>query len=200
MYKRLFIAIKYAPDEQFISSYRSIQTHMNAWATLKWVPSHQLHLTLCFLGNTHESLVIPIERVIQEVCLQQQGFEAQIMQLKIFSHRQQPRVLWMGLHPVENFQQLHLRLVSGLIKELSCYKDSCEIPLVEADHHFVPHLTLARFKATHRLDELQAYLTSLAQRSFGSWWVKEVILYESLLSPSGPTYRPLAMVKLLVVP
>ncbi|MGC8824698.1 MAG: RNA 2',3'-cyclic phosphodiesterase [Bacteroidales bacterium] len=199
MYKRLFIAIKYVPDEQFISSYRSIQMQVNTYATIKWVPSHQLHLTLCFLGNTHELLVKPIERAIKEVCLYQQRFEAQIEQLNIFMHRQQPRVLWMGLHPVDNFLQLHLQLTRSLIRELTRHKDTCEVPLVEVNHHFVPHLTLGRFKVAHRLNALQACLNSHAQQSFGSWWVKEVILYESILSPSGPTYRPLVMENLRVV-
>jgi len=196
MEKRLFIAIKYMPDEPFLQSFQTIQTRVNSWAAVKWVPSHQLHLTLCFLGNTHISLVKPIETVINEVCNQHHVFDARIAQLNTFSHQRQPRVLWMGLEPVEKFQQLHKQLSRQLMQIFKCEKTSTPVPHVEVNSNFKPHLTLGRFKTTFDPNNLATYLASQTNALYGSWLVRQIVLYESILSPAGPTYHQLVLANL----
>ncbi|HOK51186.1 MAG TPA: RNA 2',3'-cyclic phosphodiesterase [Bacteroidales bacterium] len=196
MEKRLFIAIKYEPDEEFKHSYLAIQKNVGSLATIKWVPTHQLHLTLCFLGNTHVSLLETIGNAIDEVCAQNHSFEVQIGNLGIFSHQRQPRVLWMGLQPVKVLQHLHLQLAERLVQDFKSLKNSNKTPLVEVNPNFVPHLTLGRFKNTYKIADLQAYLASHAHTQFGNWNVSQVILYESILSRLGPTYQPLRMANL----
>lgn len=199
MEKRLFIALKYSPDEQFLESYSAIRSRVNAWAKIKWVPSHQLHLTLCFLGNTDVSLIDSIETAINATCTRQQAFDARIWQLNIFSHQRQPRVLWMGLEPIKRFQQLQSLLLQQLMQEFDRIKTQVDLPRIETESHFTPHLTLGRFKTTYDLNPMRNYLASQSETVFGIWPVRQVGLYESILSPTGPTYHQLQVTNLQIV-
>jgi 2'-5' RNA ligase len=191
MDKRLFIAVKYSPDEHFLQSYNSIKTNINAWASVKWVDTQHLHLTLCFLGNTPVSLLKPIEKVMTQVGNSTHSFEAKISSLNTFSRQRQLGVLWMGLHPPEKFQSMHQQLIHGLNHEFSKLGKNVITPQLPASSHFVPHLTLGRFRTTYNHRKIFEFINQYNETTFGFWTVKQIILYESILSSIGPTYYEL---------
>ncbi|MCX7985691.1 MAG: RNA 2',3'-cyclic phosphodiesterase [Bacteroidales bacterium] len=189
MEKRLFIAVKYIPDNDFLHAFGVIKQHINSWASIKWVESHQLHLTLCFLGNTQLSLINSIDTIVEHVGSHNKRFEAEIIQLSTFGQSRNPRVLWMGVRPVDKFRQLHIQLVTSLMESFAKINEPMTIPVLEVDNKFVPHLTLGRFKSTLKPEKINEYLVQHSQTIFGCWPIDRLILYESILTPSGPNYK-----------
>ena len=61
---------------------------------------------------------------------------------------------------------------------------------------FKAHLTLGRVKGPRRLRELASALEGYASRDFGECWIEELVLFQSELSRSGPTYTRLAGIPL----
>jgi len=56
---------------------------------------------------------------------------------------------------------------------------------------FSPHITVARVRSSQKKDETAAFLSHLADESFGTFNAEHVRLKQSVLSPSGPTYSTL---------
>jgi 2'-5' RNA ligase len=147
-------------------------------AKVSWVRPEHLHLTLHFLGNVDDAFE-------QRVCRALNGpirvapFDVTFDGLGFFPERGSPRVLWLGIR--DGLESLR-RVEKTLIDDLG----------LQRDHQgpFTPHLTLARFR-----DRVtRGALTDRAQiaASAGPSRIDRVTLYESRLSPAGPTYVPLA--------
>jgi len=92
MMKRLFVAIKIVPDEQFFSVYSSLKREM-ALDKLKWVEPQNIHLTLKFLGNTPTNEIPEISAALNDVAQMHQPFSFSINKTGIFGGSYQPRML-----------------------------------------------------------------------------------------------------------
>jgi hypothetical protein len=64
------------------------------------------------------------------------------------------------------------------------------------DRPFNPHLTLGRIKNLKDLSSLKDLMAEYENSVIQKVFVDEVILYESLLLPSGPVYKPVYKVTL----
>jgi 2'-5' RNA ligase len=60
------------------------------------------------------------------------------------------------------------------------------------DEDHVPHVTLARIERAKTRGPLTAHIIENAQMTFGVLDTSAVVLYESLILPSGPRYTELA--------
>jgi 2'-5' RNA ligase len=137
-----------------------------------------MHLTLHFLGNVDDALEQRVCRALSDP-IRVAPFDVTFDGLGCFPERGSPRVLWLGIR--DGLESLR-RIEKALIDDLG----------LQRDHQgpFTPHLTLARFR-----DRLtRGPLAGLAQiaASAGPSRIDRVTLYESRLSPAGPTYVPLA--------
>lgn len=179
---RIFIAIK-MPDDVIqkitrISNYFQSQTPEDA---LKWVETENLHLTLKFLGEVPEQTVDRVQPVLKDTAKGQSPFEISVEGLGMYPHAKQPRVVWLGIQGAQPLALLHERLDSAL----------AGIGLVKDNRPFNPHLTLARVRqrtdreTAHRIGET---LSAFKVDSLGRFWVSEVHLIESQLTPQGPIY------------
>jgi 2'-5' RNA ligase len=104
--------------------------------------------------------------------------------LGVFPERGAPRVLWLGIG--DGVDELRI------VQQVLTVRLSAVAPATRASpgETFTPHLTLARFRdRVHR-----AHISEITgiPASAGPCLIDRVTLYESRLSPAGPSYLRLA--------
>lgn len=140
-----------------------------------WVPSHQYHLTLRFLGETDEESFRNVERALGEI--NADSFHLDLKSVGHFPLRGNPEVLWAGVAPNEFLLRLSHKVDSALGR--------AGIP--PDGRKFHPHVTLARLKSgavRHVGDfEVQNSLFKVSDVA-----VEAFHLYSSRLAPEGAVH------------
>ena len=149
-------------------------------AKLTWVPPDRLHFTVRFIGELDERRVSTIAGVLAAP-LSLAPFDLTMAGIGAFPSRGRPRVIWAGIsegrHPM-----------TALEAEVSARLATCGIP--PEGREYSPHLTLARVRDAASL-RARDVLEGVPQGPFGATRVDAITLFESRLSPKGPTYVPL---------
>jgi 2'-5' RNA ligase len=148
-------------------------------ARITWVPPERMHLTVRFIGEADDSRAAAIAdaltpRVGTEV------FDVRIGGIGVFPLRGAPRVIWAGIEA--GLEELH-----QLEHEVTARLAACGVP--PEDREYRPHLSLARVREAGGLRS-RALLDGLAG-TLGTTRVEAITLFQSKLSPKGPTYMPL---------
>lgn len=157
---RLFIAVD-VPEE--VSNY--FFELQKKFPSAKQTLANSFHLTLKFLGD-----VPNVEKIIELLSrLSFSEFTLTLDRIGFFPSQKHPMVIWVGVTPHDK--------ITALQKQV----DEALKSLFTPDHRFHPHLTLARIK------EAKNYELSLQIKPL-SFKVSSFVLYESKLSPKGPTY------------
>jgi 2'-5' RNA ligase len=101
----------------------------------------------------------------------------------VFPNWRYPRVLWAGLTgQTDAVISLHAKLEDAF-EEFGLKKDPRELRL---------HLTLGRAKTAFKDREaLTAIVEKMAEKEFGEFDIKELVLYRSDLTKEGPIYTAL---------
>lgn len=154
---------------------------------IRWVPQKNYHVTLVFLGNTHESKIPDIELLMKECAAESPPFLLKISDVGAFPDEFTSRVLWFG---VQNSKTLRA-LQEKLSEKLSDYRYSAE------SREFSPHLTIARLRNPHKTKDL---MSPHVRKKIGKVSVSEIVLYESVGSAPFPVYKPLLRVPLTGTP
>jgi len=185
---RLFVALDLDPEiRRRIAEFRD---RMRALAPdVRWVSPETFHVTLQFLGETTKqdeirAALAEIKAGVIALAFRGSGF---------FPAPKAPRVFWVGIEADEHLQQLATRIGEalhplGFEREAGPYR---------------PHLTLARAgsgrprhapgdRISSGLLALRVRLESQPAPEFGTMTAREFCLYESKLSPAGPSYTRLA--------
>jgi 2'-5' RNA ligase len=144
----------------------------------RWVAPSQLHVTLAFLGEQPAEALSRLEQIGVAAATSSHAATLSLGEPGSFGPRGAPRVLWIGL--AGDVPAL-LTLQSHLAEGLRAAGFAIE------DRPFRPHITLARRRdsARARPDWPQAVPAH-------QFTVRELVLFQSKLSPKGPTYIPLA--------
>jgi len=184
---RLFLAISL--PEKVKSRLAALQEELaQSRADVRWVRPEGIHLTLKFFGNVPESM---IERLAEETRRVIQKERPGVIRLGLKGlgafpgGRKPPRVVWAGLEgdliPLAKLQ----RALEEAFTKLG----------FEAEKRaFVPHVTLGRVKSPRRVEKLRQALSSRQEEEFfppEEIEIKELVLYQSILKPSGAVYIPL---------
>jgi len=181
--KRLCVAVDV--DESTRAEIAALSTTLKdqAAATLNrtritWVHPDRLHLTIEFLGDASDAIE---QRVMTALAapFPIAPFRLSFDGLGFFPRGGPPRVLWLGI--AEGLTGL--RALHG---ELRARLGDAAMP---ADD-FNPHLTLARFR--DRVSRLDVRGIAEAKAAAGPCSIDRVTLYQSHLSPKGPTYTQVA--------
>lgn len=143
----------------------------------RWQSARQMHITLFFLGSVADHHLEAIPRLVGRLHLE--PFDLKPRGLGYFGSIQYPKILWVGVEPAAPLVQLH----ETLIKRLQPLGIEPEIK------PFKPHITLARFKG--RTAQLNRLLEDYADFQASEFWVDQVTLFESHLSPGGSHYEAL---------
>jgi RNA 2',3'-cyclic 3'-phosphodiesterase len=111
-----------------------------------------------------------------------------IEKLGVFPDARKPRVLWCGF--TGDVERLSL-----LRKQLD--DDFASIGFPREDRPFRAHLTLARIKDVHGLTGISQALAKHGSFIAGEFIGKELILFQSRLTPQGAVYTRLAEFELI---
>lgn len=181
---RLFVGIPI--PEEYSRTLGAIQTvwKRRLHSRISWVRPELMHLTLKFLGETQESRVQDIVRAMRHAasgCFEMQGGPG-----GFFPPKGAPRVVWVGFS----------RGVVGCGQYFAALDQELSVSGFEAETRpFSPHVTVARVKDAVRGDDWPGLAADLT-RDWPPFTVDRVVLWQSILQPSGPQYRSVAEVAL----
>ena len=147
---------------------------------IKWVDARQIHLTLKFFGSISTEMLDKIKESTQDVTIKNKPFSLTIKGVGGFPHIRRPRIIWAGING-------DLGLLLKLVAELEIAYN--QIGIAKEDRSFHPHLTLGRNKTNQPNEKLFQRLSGWVEEESEPFGVEEIILYKSVLKPSGPVYN-----------
>ena len=182
---RLFIAIPLPPHHAL----RASELLPPALPALRRVKPENLHITLAFLGWTPDEQLPAVVAAAQEAAGPVARFTLVFDRAGRFPDRGRPRVAWLGMgEGAENVLELGTRVAAALRTRRLRFDDR---PLA-------PHLTLARVVEDASAAEAKTVGSALEALEVPDlrFEVGEIGVIQSVLSPKGPRYTPLATVPL----
>jgi RNA 2',3'-cyclic 3'-phosphodiesterase len=182
---RGFIGVQIAPEVRARIS-AAIDQLAPGLSGIRWVPEENFHFTLKFLGAIEESQLESIGRALAEAVRPFRRFTISAKRLGVFPDLKRARVLWVGLQGEE---------MPALAASVETVLEPVGFP--RENRIFRPHLTVGRWRhpnGSHQ--ELGDKLKRWNNVEFGESVIDEVILFQSVLKPTGAVYRPLNVVRL----
>jgi 2'-5' RNA ligase len=151
---------------------------------IRWVPSHNIHLTLKFLGDVSPSSLEPIKAVLAAEAVQCQAFEVRVGGLGCYPNPRRPRIVWTALNaPAE---------LAGLQHNLEVA--TARLGYASEERGFSPHLTIGRVRQHTSAADLQKIRGALEQMRLGDIGVarlEAIHLFRSDLQATGSVYTRL---------
>jgi RNA 2',3'-cyclic 3'-phosphodiesterase len=152
---------------------------------IRWVPAHQLHFTLKFLGEVPDDPLAAARAAAARVAAGVSPFDLALEGLGVFPAAGPPRVVWAGCGAGRSELMALAAAVEAAFGEAGFLKEL---------RPFSPHLTLGRVKDPRAIPTrpFRDALARGAAARFGTIVAREIVLFRSDLSPAGPTYTPLS--------
>lgn len=185
MNKRIFLAVKVHPEPELLDVFDLLRNELTD-EQIRWVNEDQLHITLKFFGGTDESLIKEIAAAVKDCCLWHGRVSFGLLNPWYFRKHGQPAVLLLKTSETD--------ALTDLQRDLENRFAGLDIPKEEKT--FRPHLTLGRIRTLRDTEHFYKLMKQLPQRVLQIVPVNELILFESILKPSGPEYRILERFKL----
>jgi RNA 2',3'-cyclic 3'-phosphodiesterase len=183
---RAFLAIE-LPDSLRFGLAQVQEELKRSRADVRWVPVGNIHLTLKFFGNVPDEEIGALALAAREIAAEAAPLQLQVTAAGAFPSVKAPRVVWLGLGgdlvPLT-------RLFYGLEKAFAA------LGYLPEGRAFNPHLTLGRVKSPANREKLARLLEKLPPLDWPAFSVKELILFQSVLSPQGSKYTPLQVIPL----
>lgn len=186
--KRLFIAIEI--PENIKTYLAAIQKELKtSGADAKWVEPENIHLTLKFLGSVEIGRIKNLEEVLIKRFHQTKQFKMTLNQLGAFPSISSCRVLWAGLDDrTDNLKNIAL----GIDEEFS------KLGFEKEAREFQAHATLARIRSSrNKIALIEKIKHAQENLKIMDFTIDNLTLFESRLSPKGPTYSIIHQIKFL---
>jgi len=151
---------------------------------VRWVPPHNIHVTLKFLGDISPSSVELLTQMLTREVGQYSAFEVQVGTLGAFPTGRRPRVIWVGLDAPPSLESLQHGIESA----------AARLGYGQEERGFSPHLTIGRVRQKLTAAALQRVRAILDRTRFGELGtarVGSVDLFRSELQPSGSVHTKL---------
>lgn len=182
---RTFIAIKINPGPELKTQFREFKQLFKS-ERINWVQEDNFHLTLRFIGNTNRDQLYTLVDRLEKVVAGQASFQFKIKGAGYFKSKGSPRVLFVNIVEEEKLIQLVEKVEAAVVsvgfqKELKPFR---------------PHLTLGRIKYLEDRTLFCQMMDELPQTEYQKVEVREFILYQSILRPEGPVYKPIQTFRL----
>lgn len=175
---RLFVAVD--PGADVVRRIEHVLMAIRPKApSAKWVKADSLHLTLAFLGERPEEDAPKIGEALSQVAAAHAPFELHFKGGGGFGRPSRPKVLWAGCEGDTDALAALQKAVEEALVPLGFVPDRRD---------FSAHLTLARARDTGGDLGLSRCVQGLETEDFGASTIREVVLYESRLSPAGASY------------
>lgn len=167
--KRLFIGISLS--EEVLMSFRSFISKQADIKGIRWIPAGNLHITTCFIGDVITDQIKNIIQITENVITQYDPFPLAFENFCV-RPKKRPYMVWARFADNENFCALSADIHEAVGADINKKKPS------------VPHVTLARFK-----NPVLSKNIDLAHKgNVSDLQVKEAVLWESVLKPTGAEY------------
>jgi 2'-5' RNA ligase len=153
-------------------------------SSIRWVGPDQMHLTLVFLGEVDEKRADAVVAEVQRD-LAHPSFDLVFAGVGVFPPRGAPNVLWIGV-------TAGAEPANAIQSELARRVASQGVRLETRPFH--AHLTLGRWRDSRSADRDR--VLNAGSGSAVRLYVDHATLYQSRLSPSGPSYTALARANL----
>jgi len=175
---RIFVAIEVS-DKDVLNSIHKIQTELNIKA--KPVKLHNMHFTVQFLGEVSEEMIGKISGALNSI--EFSAFSISLASIGVFPKPNFPRVIWIGTDDGVNELEKLAEMIRLKLSQLG----------FSPDKKFKPHVTIFRVKK--KIENVSNELQKFSTHSFGKQVISEVKLKKSELTPNGPIYTDLLIVK-----
>jgi len=180
---RGFIAIDIEACPKLVEFEREIK---KTGADVKLVEPDNVHITLKFLGDTEETLLDEIEKIMNNAVKEISPFNIQLKGTGVFPNQNYIKVVWMGIEHGDPIATI-AHEIDGQLSKLGFEKEKRE---------FSPHLTIARVKTSRNKDKLLQIIEKYRDIEFTDMKVDSIKLKKSDLTPKGPIYTTLKEVKI----
>jgi 2'-5' RNA ligase len=142
-----------------------------------WAGRQTLHLTLKFLGDVEETELPEVVAAVARASTGMSPFSFDTRSLGAFPSPARPRVLWVGIEPVEELMSLQ-QAVDGELTKLGFPREK---------RRFHPHITLGRIRDP-RAESVQGILDVLVAPE-EKVKATEVRVMRSTLRPGGALHE-----------
>jgi len=175
---RAFVAIE-VNNKDVLNAIHKIQTELNIKA--KPVELHNMHFTVQFLGEVSEEMVGKISDALNSI--EFSAFPISFASIGVFPNPNSPRVIWIGTNDGVNELEKLAETIRTKLSHLG----------FSPDKKFKPHVTIFRIK--NKIGGISSKLEKFSSYYFGKQTVSEIKLKKSELTPNGPIYTDLLVVK-----
>ncbi|RME86274.1 MAG: RNA 2',3'-cyclic phosphodiesterase, partial [Planctomycetota bacterium] len=176
---RLFIAIPIPHEgkEKILKMIEALQEF-----SFRWTKAENLHLTLKFIGNWPVSRLSNLMELLENAGKDIPPFKIEFSHISAIPDWSRMRILSLEGKPAPPLTKL-VENLENLLLSLGVEKEKRE---------FRPHITLGRISKKKPITDISR-LREKAEKTFQflSFLVKNIILYESQLTPKGPIYTSL---------
>ena len=175
---RTFVAIE-VNNKDVLNSIHKIRTELNIKA--KPVELHNMHFTVQFLGEVSEEMIRKISDTLSNI--EFSAFPISFVSIGVFPNPNSPRVIWIGTNDGVNELEKLAETIRTKLSHLG----------FSPDKKFKPHVTIFRIKGN--IEGMSSKLEKFSACYFGKQVVSEIKLKKSELTPNGPVYTDLLVVK-----
>lgn len=186
MDKRIFLAIKINPEPELLEIIDLMREEL-ADESIKWVDETQYHITLKFFGSIHENKIATISSIVKNFCSHTGMFSFDLTCPWYFRDREQLRVVLLQTTNTDVLLSFQNQLGNAFF----------DLGIPKEDRIFKPHLTLGRIKSIRDSRHFYELMKQFPYRTVQTVCVKEIILFESILKPTGPDYRVIEKFRLI---
>ena len=174
--KRLFLGLP-IPDAHIdaIESYTNIYKADQHLQEAKWTLRENYHSTIFFLGEVVDAHIPEMQSILRGVAARMTPFELFCERIEFFAHKT-PKMIWVRLQRSLAFLEINQECK----KFMKPYLDMTQ---EEEMNEPIPHITVARLRKP-----VDPKHFSFKPFSMPPLPVNELCLYESLLTPTGPSY------------
>jgi 2'-5' RNA ligase len=154
-------------------------------ADVKWVSPENLHLTLKFLGDIDEEQFKKISELLDDVANNHSSYTAKIGSIGAFPKLSLLKVVWVGITMGDEETKKIFKELKERIEKLGIPKD---------DRAFSSHITLGRTRSPNNRKDLAKEIRKISEDfklDNAEFQVAKLTLFQSTLSPTGPTYEVL---------
>ncbi len=183
--KRLFFAAPVIAGQELLTIMDYLQFELRS-EQIKWVSKENLHFTLQFLGDTYEAQIPGIIESVKEITGEFSKTSGKLKGIGYFSQNGYPRVLFSHIEDMPALADMAQKIHAAT--EIHGFRPNYR--------EFKSHLTLARIKSLGNKSHFYRVTESLRGKTIQSMTIEEIVLFESVLRPQGPIYKPLERFKL----
>jgi 2'-5' RNA ligase len=151
---------------------------------VRWVQIDGIHITVKFLGDVPANRIAEIRDVMNQAAAGRRPFSLTMGGAGCFPNTTRPRVIWAGVNPAADLQEVQQRLE----------EDLGGIGFAREKRAFAPHLTLGRVRDEVAVDDLRKIGMAVESISAGpgaDMQVAALTLFRSILRPAGAEYSVL---------